>query len=53
MTPRRPIATALLAIAALALAACADLRDDFNPVRLICPGEFHPHTNKCVIQRGE
>ena len=52
MTTRRRLAAALT-IAALVLAACQDLRDDFNPVRLICPGVFHPHTNECVIQTGE
>lgn len=52
MTTHRRLAAALT-IAALTLAACADLRDDFNPVRLACPGEFDPQTNECVIQRGE
>ncbi len=49
MTTRRRLAATLMTIAALTLAACADLRDDFNPVRLICPGVFDPQTNKCVV----
>ncbi len=48
MTTRRRLAAALT-IVALTLAACQDLRDDFNPVRLVCPGVFDPTTNKCVV----
>lgn len=49
--------TLLAAIAAVVitatLAACQAQRNEFNPVRMICPGDFDPQTNECVIQTGE
>ncbi len=38
-----------LAAVLAASAACQDQRDAFNPVRLICPGEFDPTTSTCRI----
>ncbi len=44
---------ALVALAAtLAVAACQDQRDAFNPVRIVCPGDFDPATNTCRIDTG-
>lgn len=44
---------ALVALAAtLAVAACQDQRDAFNPVRIVCPGDFDPVTNTCRIDTG-
>jgi len=44
---------ALVALAAtLAVAACQDQRNAFNPVRIVCPGDFDPATNTCRIDTG-
>ncbi|HIN93027.1 MAG TPA: hypothetical protein EYM99_09430 [Alphaproteobacteria bacterium] len=37
-------------IAAVTLTACQDYRNAFNPVQLLCPGDFDPTENRCVIQ---
>jgi len=29
---------------------CQDYRNAFNPVQLLCPGDFSPGENQCVIQ---
>ena len=50
--PTRHLATLCILAAGAALAACSAQRDDFNPVRLACPGDFDSQTNKCVIQTG-
>ncbi len=51
--PIRLLAAAVAAVLiAASLAACQDQRNEFNPVRMICPGEFDPQTNECVIQTG-
>ena len=43
----------LVALAApLAAAACQDQRGAFNPVRIVCPGDFDPATNTCRIDTG-
>ena len=34
------------------LSACQDQRNEFNPVNVLCPGDFDPVTNKCKIQTG-
>jgi len=34
------------------LVACQDQRNDFNPVNVLCPGDFDPVTNKCKIATG-
>lgn len=51
---KRAFARALVAAAVItaALAACQDRRNEFNPVKLLCPGDFDAETNKCVIQTG-
>jgi len=33
-------------------AACQDQRNEFNPVRIFCPGDFDPVTNECRIETG-
>ncbi len=44
---------ALIALAAtIATAACQDQRDAFNPVRIVCPGDFDPVSNTCRIDTG-
>ena len=37
---------------AASLGACQDQRNEFNPVNVLCPGDFDPVTNKCVIPTG-
>lgn len=45
---------ALVAVAlAGPLTACQDQRNEFNPVNVLCPGDFDPVTNKCVIRRPD
>ena len=52
-SPRRRAAAVALALACAAvLSACQDQRNEFNPVRLLCPGDFDPRTNRCVIPTG-
>jgi len=51
--PTRHIAALCILAAGLALGACSAQRDDFNPVRMMCPGDFDPSSNECVIQTGE
>ena len=44
---------ALVALAAtIVAAACQDQRDVFNPVRIVCPGDFDPVSNTCRIDTG-
>ncbi len=50
--PTRHLAALCVLATGLTLAACSAQRDDFNPVRLACPGDFDPQTNKCIIQTG-
>ncbi len=40
--------TAIL-ILGTTLAGCNLEKDEFNPIRLFCPGDFDPATNKCKI----
>jgi hypothetical protein len=50
-----PKAVALLTLAAALLmvgSGCQDQRNQFNPIRLLCPGDFDPATNRCVIDTG-
>lgn len=48
--------TAVPAVGALllvgALTACQAYRDDYNPIKILCPGDFDPVANKCVIPTG-
>lgn len=46
----RAVITAALITAALA--ACQDRRNEFNPIKLLCPGDFDADGNQCVIQTG-
>jgi len=46
------LAMAVAACLASSLAACQDQRDEFNPVNVLCPGDFDPATQKCKIQTG-
>ena len=34
------------------LTACQDQRNEFNPVNVLCPGDFDPVSNECKIQTG-
>jgi len=54
MRMRSPELAAIAAalVAAAVLAGCQDQRNEFNPVNVLCPGDFDPVTNKCVIQTG-
>ena len=42
------MAGAIIVVAALP--GCQDYRNAFNPVQLLCPGDFNPGENQCVIQ---
>lgn len=48
--PSVSLAGTLLLVAALT--ACQAYRDDYNPIKILCPGDFDPVTNKCVIPTG-
>ena len=37
-------------IVAATLTACQDYRNAFNPIQVLCPGDFDPAENRCVIQ---
>jgi hypothetical protein len=51
--PTRLLAAfAALVVITAPLAACQNQRNEFNPVRMICPGDFDPQANECVIQTG-
>ena len=41
---------ALLLIAALT--ACQAYGDGYNPINILCPGDFDSVTNECVIPTG-
>ncbi|HEX9646270.1 MAG TPA: hypothetical protein VGB88_02150 [Alphaproteobacteria bacterium] len=52
-SPRSRAAAVALALACAAvLSACQDQRNEFNPVRILCPGNFDARTNRCVIPTG-
>lgn len=34
----------------VSLGGCQVQKNDFNPVRVLCPGDFDPVTNKCRIE---
>jgi len=36
-------------ILVVALAGCSAEKDEYNPIRILCPGDFDPVTNKCKI----
>lgn len=46
------LAVAVAICLASSLAACQDQRNEFNPVNVLCPGDFDPVTNKCKISTG-
>ena len=46
----KDVAMAGAIIVVAVLTACQDYRDAFNPVQLLCPGDFDSGENKCVIQ---
>ena len=35
------------------LSGCQDYRDAFNPIQILCPGDFDPVSNDCVVKTGE
>ena len=39
----------LVLVAGVLLAGCQEQRNEFNPVRFLCPGYFDPDTNTCQI----
>lgn len=49
---RRGAGIALLIAAGLLLGSCQDQRNEFNPVRFLCPGDFDSRTNTCNIPTG-
>tara|TARA_B100000614_G_scaffold224790_1_gene213897 strand:- start:1429 stop:1626 length:198 start_codon:yes stop_codon:yes gene_type:complete len=49
---RRGVGAALLIAAGFGLAGCQDQRNEFNPVRFLCPGDFDSKTNTCNIPTG-
>lgn len=46
-------AIAVALACAAGLAACQDQRNEYNPVRVLCPGDFDPVSNRCVIDTGD
>ena len=34
------------------LSGCQDYRDAFNPIQILCPGDFDPVSNDCVVKTG-
>ena len=53
MSKRSILLAATVAVSLTAsLSACQDQRNDFNPVNVLCPGDFDPVTNKCKIATG-
>lgn len=52
MTQKNRLFAAMMLLAAIALAllGCQEQRNDFNPVRVFCPGEFDPSDNRCRIE---
>jgi hypothetical protein len=42
----------LLLVVAIAIAACQTAPDEFNPIKLLCPGEFDHRSNKCTVPTG-
>ncbi len=46
------LAAAVAVVLAGSLTACQDQRDEFNPVNILCPGDFDPATQKCIIPTG-
>jgi hypothetical protein len=53
MSKRSILLAATVAVSlAASLSACQDQRNDFNPVNVLCPGDFDPVTNKCKIATG-
>ncbi len=51
---KRSISFAVAVVVSLAasLGACQDQRDEFNPVNVLCPGDFDSVTQKCTISTG-
>jgi len=49
----RAAALAIALAGAAALPACQAQRNEYNPVRLFCPGDFDPVTNRCVIETDQ
>ena len=37
---------------AFGLGGCQDHRDVWNPMQLLCPGDFDPIADKCVVKTG-
>jgi len=35
------------------LGGCQDYRDVFNPMQILCPGDFDPVSNDCIVKTGE
>ena len=35
------------------LSGCQDYRDAFNPMQILCPGDFDPISNDCIVKTGE
>ena len=35
------------------LSGCQDYRDAFNPIQILCPGDFDPVSNDCVVKTGK
>jgi len=34
------------------LSGCQEYRDAFNPMQILCPGDFDPVSNECVVKTG-
>jgi len=37
---------------AVGLGGCQDYRDVWNPMQILCPGDFDPIVDKCVVKTG-
>ena len=50
-----PRILAIVSVVALVfqLSGCQNYRDVFNPIQILCPGDFDPVSNDCVVKTGE
>ena len=50
MCTRKALSFALMFFVAVLLNSCQDYRNMFNPIQLLCPGDFDAAENRCVVQ---
>ena len=47
---RKALSFLLMFFVAVLLESCQDYRNMFNPIQVLCPGDFDPAKNRCVGQ---